>query len=316
MEVVYTLSKNRPLRWANERPTKVDGQIASRTTYYRKELFRIIKGCFELKCPLEWNRDYLLDLLIRDGYFVITKTSAGVIPIRSSLTGFNYTNFPISVIAALPVLGDFTRELGIDAEVVYLEWSRERVFFNFNEMVDIFAQRLASCDCGIDVNVMNAKMAYVAEAESRGQAEAIKKMFDDISDGEPLVVYPDSGLSQRGLNLFFNNLKQNYIALELQETKLQIMYEFLTKLGINNANTTKRERMLVDEVNANNEEILVCIGEFEETLKICNQKVKKMFPDLDFELKLRFDSRTREEEERKNDIRRDDSDMGNSTSNN
>ena len=37
------------------------------------------------------------------------------------------------------------------------------------------------------------------------------------------------------------------------------MNEYLTTIGINTANTTKRERQVVDEVNANNMEIKASI---------------------------------------------------------
>ena len=101
---------------------------------------------------------------------------------------------------------------------------------------------------------MNSRMAYVAEAETKAQAESIKLAYDKVSNGEPLVVYSkDVSLNSTGLNVFFNNVKQNYIADMVQDSKRTIINEFLTAIGVNNANTDKRERRVTGEVDAKNQ---------------------------------------------------------------
>ena len=275
-------------------PKHVNGQLALRTGYYRAQLRRIIKGIFEVKCPIEWNIDYMLNLLLFEGYVLITETSAGILPIRSAIYGYNYTGFPTDVNIAVPVLGDFDRRIGVNSELIYLEWAQTANFYTFNQMVQIFAEKLASCDAAIDVNVMNSKLAYIAESDTKGQAETIKKIIDQVNEGEPLVVYRKDSLATSGLQLLTNNLKQNYIAIDLQDTKRTLYNEFLTALGINNANTDKKERLLTSEVDSNDEELVVNMALIEENIERCLKRVKKLYPDLELDIKLRFDSRSRE----------------------
>ena len=64
------------------------------------------------------------------------------------------------------------------------------------------------------------------------------------------------------------------------------MNEFLTTIGINTANTTKRERQIVDEVNANNIEIQANIKLWKQNVSDCCDRVNKMFPEA--ELKITF----------------------------
>jgi hypothetical protein len=90
-------------------------------------------------------------------------------------------------------------------------------------------------------------------AESKSQAETMKKMFDEISSGHPAVFVNENAVNPA--KFFFNNVKQNFVGEELQTVKRSIINEFLTEIGINNANTDKRERLNSDEVNANNSEI-------------------------------------------------------------
>ena len=80
--------------------------------------------------------------------------------------------------------------------------------------------------------------------------------------------------------------KENFVADVVQNEKLQIMNEFLTTIGINTANTTKREREIVDEVNANNIERQANIKLWKQNVEECCDKVNEMFPEAG--LKITF----------------------------
>lgn len=289
-------NENNKKKWysdkISQKPTKVNGQKTTRTEFYRKELYKIVKSIFKLTVPEDWDYDYVLRQLLVRGYFVITKSSIGPIATKASLTGINYMSLPTKAMIALPILGRWESTIGKDCEVVYLERIHRTYFYTLTDLVQITAEKLASCDCGIDVNVMNSRLAYIAEAETKAQMETIMKLFDEISEGNPLVVYRKDAIAQgaKGLQVFFNNVKQNYIADMIQDTKRSIMNEFLTSLGINNANTDKRERLNSDEVNANNIELMANVDLWKENLKRQVKKVKKIFPELDFNIELRYDA--------------------------
>ena len=72
------------------------------------------------------------------------------------------------------------------------------------------------------------------------------------------------------------NTKSDYLLDKLQMHKTDLMNEALTFLGINNSNTEKKERMLVDEVNSNNDFILVNLDhmydERQLACKLLNEK--------------------------------------------
>lgn len=286
-------------------PRNVEGQRAVRTEFYRGELARIIKGCFKLKCPNYCDVDYVLNNMIYSGYLIITDTPVGVIPLTGTLTGYNYQNVQTKAIIHVPVLKTMRRTIGKDCELVYLERNSRRMFYNYNMLIDIYAQKLASLDAGIEVNVLNSKLAYVAEAESKAQASTIKTLFDRITEGEPMVCYRKDSLSGQPLNLLFNNLKQNFIVNDMQDAKRSVINEFLTMLGVNNANTDKKERLITSEVASNSQELKCNTELFRNNLKNCMEKVHKLFPNFDFELELQFDGRTEEG----NDVNRANGDL-------
>lgn len=311
------------------KPKNVNGQLTIRTAYYRRKLARIVKGIFDINMPIEWDYDYIVNNLVFRGYFCISTSSAGILPFRGAPNGYNYAGSPVAVNIAAPIIGDFSADIPVigvpydkeyllaqnpateyKAILVYLERFDSQNYFNFDETLRIYAEKLASADCAIDVNLMTSRVGYIAEAESRGQADTLKNIIDKIISGEPVVVSRKESVTPTGgLKLFFNNVKQSYIANDIQDTKKEIMYEFLTEIGINSANTDKKERLIVDEVNSNNEQLCASTALWKTNLDLCTKRVNRLFPDLEFSIGLRsFDQSN--VERIVNDVARSDSSMG------
>ena len=80
----------------------------------------------------------------------------------------------------------------------------------------------------------------------------MKKGYDNFTKGDPAIFIKTKSTINKP-DLFFNNVKNTYIVDELQDSKDDIYNEFLTYIGIRNANTDKKERLNVDEVNVNNQ---------------------------------------------------------------
>lgn len=270
------------------KPKKVDGQLASRTDFYKYYIRRIIKGCFEVKCPKHFDYDYILNTLLFRGYLGLMNTSAGVLPVFPSVNEQNYALTPTRMCVELPHIGSFTGTIGKDCVLYKLDFSMYGWYWNFSKTVDIYAQRLASVDAGIDVNIFNSKTAYVFFAENKGQADTIKASIDDVSNGEPIVVTKTNSITSGGAELFFNNVKNNFIANDLQDSKRSIINELLTFLGVNNANTDKKERLITGEVESNNEELNAMIYSFARNLNQSNELTKQIFPEFDFSINYRF----------------------------
>lgn len=307
---------------ANVEPNDVNGIITARTEFYRTEIYKLIKGLFKIKCPLEWEKDYILNNFITHGYILITDSDVGIIPCRGSLHGLNYMDYPTKATIELPTIGTLERKLHKDCEIFFLERTRYRNFYTFRQLVNVYAYKLAAADAGIDVNLMNCRVAYVIEADSKGQAETIKSMFSDITAGKPLVVYKGNVIGAEGLKLALGNVKNTYVADLIQDSKRTIVNELLTSLGVNNANTDKRERLLSTEVDANNMELQANTALWKQNLKVSKKRTKKIFPNLDFSIKLRFDAKaisqfssTVEQNGVNNDTNRDSGNVEDSSSN-
>lgn len=269
-----------------QKPTKVDAQNSQRTLFYRKQLLNILKGLFKITCPDEWSKDYMLDCLLLNGVFSIQDTSIGVVPLRCQPYGVNVFERPTDVNIANPVLGTFTRKINVDCVLIYLY--DDRYFRTFNELLDIYSAKLALCDSSIDVNLMNSKVAYVIDCVDKKQADEAKLIYDKISRGEPAVFYTDNAMLDGGkrLNLAKTDVKNSYVADLIQNEKRSIMNEFLTAIGVNNVATEKKERLVTDEANANNEELFVDMNYVYENIKRQVSLANTMFPSINFNIEI------------------------------
>lgn len=257
-------------------PKTVEGLNNSSYFYYRDVLYNKIHSLFKFSnFPDNWDINYFLDILYRNGFIGVVQKNSSVWALECGFSGINVYNNPTHINIANPVLGMFDVEIGIAGELIYFNRIDGR-FKGMSELVTRYALLLAQCDASINTTLMNSRVAHVFEGETDAEVQSYKKMYDDVSAGKP-AVFIKKGKSMRESNLNFLNVKNTYIGNDILITKRTIMNEFLTEIGINNANTDKRERLNTDEVNANNSEISANVIIWYDTLKGCIDKVNKLF---------------------------------------
>ena len=108
--------------------------------------------------------------------------------------------------------------------------------------------------------------------------------------GEPAVIVDTALKPENGevINAFANNLKQNYITPDMLSDMRTLLNEFDSMIGLPNANTQKRERMITDEVQANDVETKSLSALWMETLKAGMDVANRIFPGLNLNVEWRF----------------------------
>lgn len=254
---------------------------------YRNWCLKKLFGAFEFGgIPDTWDYDYMLENLFMYGYLAITDTSIGVIPLRCGITGINVFDHPTTAIFANPVLGNFERNLygnnpATDCALVKLQYD----FMGAMPIINRYAALLALCDNSISVNLRNSKVAFIGFVSSKQQAATVEKMYSDIDRGKP-AVYVKRGDGITSEDIYYNHVKETYIANDVQLLKQSIKNDFLTEVGLNNANTDKRERLIVDEVNANNDEVQANVQHWLDNIGEGLRRANSLF-GLNLTVKLR-----------------------------
>ena len=256
------------------KPKDVDGVANTSAMYYRMKLLKLILQRFEfVGLPETWDSDYFLEHLFLDGVICITDTSAGVLALKTGVTGIGIFDQPTECIIVNPVLGQMRRTINEDCALIKIQLDYQGVGWILNR----YSTMLAMCDSSIAVNLLNTKATFVFGATSKAQAETFKAIFDKISMGEPAVFTSENNTTLIKEQMFTMPAKENFIADDVQLLKRKIINEFLTDIGISNANTDKRERLVTDEVNANNDEIVANIQHWHDNINEGLNKANELF---------------------------------------
>ena len=122
-------------------------------------------------------------------------------------------------------------------------------YLHTNSMLDVemFSKRLYNLDRAIDVNANAQKTPILIQCDE-SQRMTMKNLYKQYEGNEPFI-FGSKALDVNGLKVLQTGAP--YVADKLYELKVQYWNEALTYLGISNINTTKKERMITDEVTRN-----------------------------------------------------------------
>ena len=271
-------------------PSTVHCRNTALVEFYTRYLLQKVISVFEFSgLPETWADNYFKYVLFGEGVIAVINTDRyGVICQNCGLSGYNVFYQPTTVIVAnplLPGLREFT--VGENCQIIKLQPNYSGVM----DLVTTYADLMALALETTGANLLNSKLSYVFFADNKTAAESFKKLYDKLASGEPMAVIDKNLLKEDGSvawQMFTQNVGANYVTGELLNDMKTIEDQFNTIVGIPNANTQKRERMITDEVNANNVDTQSRVNLWLETMQKDIDKVNAMF-GLNIAVKYRFD---------------------------
>lgn len=282
-------------------PSTVHVHDNALSRYFKRYLLMLAISVFKWDIPDTWDFDYFIYTLFCLGHIAVINTDRyGVIPQHCALSGYGVFYQPTIALIANPLLqGSKELRIGVQTELIKLNPD----YCGILDLINYYGDLMALTAETSGTNLLNCKLAYVFAAGSKGAAESFKKLYDQVASGEPCAVYDKALLDDDGkLNIeFFNqNLHNTYIAGDLLNDLKKIERAFLTRIGIPNSNTEKRERLITDEVNSNDIETKSLCSLWLETMQDGCRRVNKMF-NLNISVKFRFNMEASEREVRENE---------------
>ena len=236
-------------------PSTVHVKNTALQRYFRKYLLQKAISVFKWTLPEEWDEDYFRYVLYGIGYIAVLETRTfGVICQGGALGGYNLYYRPSYIIVTNPHLKEtITANIGTDCAIIKLQPDYSSIM----DIVGFYADQMALCAEALGMNLVNVKTGVVFGAENKTQAESYKKMYDQLGDGNPAVFIGKNLMDDQGKPCwypFVQNMHEQYITSDILSDmrKIEAMYD--TEIGIPNANTDKKERLVTDEINANNVE--------------------------------------------------------------
>lgn len=165
-----------------------------------------------------------------------------------------------------------------------------------DEYVRDYSIKMYEVERCINANIKQQKFPYFING-SREQKLSLQKMFEKVEDGEPYIY----GNKQIGIDsIEVLKLETPYIVDKLNHYKYELEREILTFFGLNN-NYEKKERLLVDEVNSNNDFISRNVDIMYKNRLLACEEINKKF-GLNIEVVKLNDDGEKSEKDRENEV--------------
>lgn len=164
----------------------------------------------------------------------------------------------------------YTKNLNINnGVIIYNNYLRTPNIFD----IKYYADRLYQYDRIIDINI-NAQKTPVLIKADQNEILTMKNVYQKYDGNQP-VIYGKKTLSDDSFAVLKTDAP--WVADKIYDLKVKIWNEALTQLGIPNSDTSKRERMIKDEVLTAQGAVIATRNSPEKMRQIACEKINKMF---------------------------------------
>lgn len=225
------------------------------------------------------NSRFLEECLFNNGRACFIKDpTLGYMSINVNPSGnLNYYNEPVKVTAFST---GYNQEYNFE-DIVYIR--NNLLELPTFTTLELFAYRLYEVERTIDTNVKAQKTPILLECNTKTKL-TLANVYESYDGNTPVIF----GNKEFDINNHINCIQTNapYMVDKLEEHKKNIWNEALTFLGINNANTDKKERLITDEVNSNNELIAYYLNCFYKPRMEAAKEINEKFFDGEEKIKV------------------------------
>ena len=254
--------------------------------YWQRSLFQRAISTIDFKnLPETWKasvRDFFYWCIFAYGYVgVMNFDEFGLSFQPGALNGFDFYYQPTEFIVANPKLKGMSGRFKIheDCEIIKLTPDYRGIW----DIICYYAMLLSALDSGINMSIVNNKFAWLLGAKNKAAAESLKKAFDKINSGEPVVVL-DQLLQQDPQSkedpwsfLERTNLKQSYLTTDQLMDRSTLLSSFDAEIGIRSLPYNKKERLVTAEAESREQDSTARLMVWKATLDSSLELVNSMF---------------------------------------
>ena len=263
--------------------------------FWSRSLFQRAASVIDFTVPQSWEgkvKDFFVYCLFKYGYVAIFNTDDFGLSFQPCAPkGYDFYYQPTSVLISNPLLNKEFK-LGSEAELLKLTPD----YYGVWDIIDYYAEKLSMLDVSINSSIVNSKFAYLLGAKTKGAAQALKKLLDQINKGEPAVIYdsrifddPSSKSDVSPFQTWFrDSMKNNYITSDLLQDFQTLLNDFDREIGIPTVPYQKKERLVQSEAESTEIDAKARSIVWIDTLDSSIKEVKQLFPDITLSAELRY----------------------------
>lgn len=275
-------------------PSMVKSYNNKTFAFWERSLFQRACSVIEFETPAEWNgkiKDFLYYCLFKYGFVAVSENNKfGQFFQPCTLKGYNFYYQPVEAYIQNPLYDD-TLTIGKDCELLKLTPD----YMGIWDIICYYAEKLSVLDNAINMSLINNKFAFLWGARNKNAGEALKKMIDKVNKGEPAVIYDMKLLNDPTDKtepfqvLERNNLKQSYLTTDQLLDFQTLLNNFDSEIGIPTIPYQKKERLVTSEAESRQIDSTSRSVIWFDTLSSSIDSIKKLYPDINLSVSLRYD---------------------------
>lgn len=249
--------------------------------YWFLALYEKLYSVFDINnMPEEWPPELIKYLLFGSGKFAVFNTEqwGTIATLVTSMGGFNTYWEQTKIGVATPLYTNILT-LHKDVEIVYIRPNKHGLY----DVIDQTATKLAELTKSIQIGIVNSKLPFIAHATNKAESELIKAVYDQIQQGETLIVPKTKAgtgevLPHKELfSTWVQDFSKTYIVTELLDNFEKIMNQFYMEIGLVPQLSDSKAHTLNAEMGAQEDMSQARARTWKSCLEFSIDKVNKLF---------------------------------------
>ena len=275
--------------------------------FFRSLIQKIDSALIFRGLPESWPQDFFLFCLWSLGYVGIFKserfgdpeTKAAFFPVTVSQYDFYYQ--PVKALVSNPL---FQKEFTIHKDCELLKLTPD-CFWRGGclDIIAFYADKLSKVSKSLDMSLINSLTPWAAVAKDQASSNMLKAIYDKAQAGESCIIYRKQEQEMDSEQViptdkepFFtliNDLKSNWIALELLQAYRTILDDFYNEIGLPTS-IDKKSHVLNAEADFQSAQSQARIACWVQTL---NESFEKINPMFGLNLEVEYAAQTEKKDE-------------------
>ena len=241
-------------------------------THYFNELMLIAKSIYEwVNLPDNIDEKWIENYLFSEGKCLFFNDSLRGKMVTSLAPQSRFNHYNEETLVRPHAIDYFGEVLENGKDCVIIRNNDESIPTSLS--IQLFAYKLAQVERTIHVNIEAQKTPVIIECSEKERL-SYQNLMKQRSDNEPMMFVTDK-MNTNGIKV--HDLKAPMVFKELELQKHMIWNEAMTFLGLNNSNQDKKERLVVNEVESNNEQVEACLNTGLKTRQRACDEINRIF---------------------------------------
>ena len=254
----------------------VEGKMTPLAVEWRRLLYDLLFSVYEVRLPDGWLPSPFRFMLFGWGSVGVAYSKRfGWVYGTYSVEKKDWQYVPLKFLVTLPYESAQIEAIrGINGAILHVrdDWS------GFDQLINQYAKKLATLDKSVDNNASQVQFGKIIGVKDKKEAETLKAALNRSADGDPVVFVSkdlfDQETGKLSVQGILGDLSAEWMGDKIMNTRLMILKDFLTRIGVRTVGMEKREHLLDQEIAENNDEAsaspTVVLTSLDAELKLLN----------------------------------------------